>query len=82
MQNSNFHTTKTVNKIKLVIDKKGFKELIPSAEELKKMDCSLVMWNKWVARKRDPELYQLAHIALFLDCKISELMPFALYDYE
>jgi len=63
-----------VNKIDEVIRSRGFKELKPTDEQLKKMDTSLKMWNKWILKKRDPELYQLPAIADFLGCSISELV--------
>jgi len=74
MENSNYQAIKSVNQIRKVIENKGFKDLIPNEDQLKRMDCTIQMWNKWVAGKRDPHLYQIQSISNFLGCALEDLI--------
>lgn len=63
-----------MNRIKQVLQTKGIDELRPSKDLLDKLDIQINSWNKFVENKKDPELWQLAIIADFLDCPIADLI--------
>lgn len=64
-----------MNRIKEVLQKKEITELRPSDELLSRMDVKIHTWNKWVEKKKDPEVWQLQIVAEFLGCDISDLLP-------
>lgn len=69
----------TVNRLKEILEEKSkvmrLNRIEPSEEVLQKMNVTIRMWNKWVEKKSDPEIWQLMVIADFLDCHPSELFP-------
>ena len=63
-----------MNRIKVVMETKGIDELRPSDSLLSQMDIKIHTWNKWVANKKDPEMWQLNILADFLGCPITDLI--------
>jgi hypothetical protein len=63
-----------MNRIKQVLQTKGIDELRPTKALLEKLDIQVNSWNKFVENKKDPELWQLAIIAGFLECPIADLI--------
>ncbi|MCG8307305.1 MAG: helix-turn-helix transcriptional regulator [Cytophagales bacterium] len=63
-----------VNRIKEIMQQRGMEWVRPSDQKLKEMNATYSMWNMWVNKKADPQLYQLQYIANFLGCSIDELI--------
>lgn len=67
--------TMAINKIKEVIESKGFSELTPSKEMLSELGVKLHSWNRWCEKKSDPTFHQVPIIARYLSCTVEELFP-------
>lgn len=68
-------TKKAVNRLFEVLESKGVKELRPDDSNLERLGIKIHTWNKWIAKKSDPELWQLKIIAeSILQCEISQLL--------
>ncbi|WP_057935826.1 helix-turn-helix domain-containing protein [Algoriphagus resistens] len=63
-----------MNRLKKILDQKGFKGLHPSNSVLEELGVKIHTWNKWVEGTKDPELAQLPVIAEFLDCDVCDLI--------
>lgn len=63
-----------MNRIKKILDQKGFKGLTPSDSVLDTLGVKIHTWNKWVDGTKDPELVHLPVIAEFLECDICDLI--------
>lgn len=64
-----------MNRIGEILKDRGFEELAPDQKILEELKIKLHTWNKWVNKKKDPEMWQLPIIARFLDCDIIDLFP-------
>lgn len=66
-----------MNRIGEILNQRGIGEMIPSDEILGELQVKMQTWNKWVHKKKNPEMWQLPIIARFLDVDITELFPIA-----
>lgn len=64
-----------MNRIGEILNQRGIGEMIPSEQILDQLQIKMQTWNKWVNKKKDPEMWQLPIIARFLDCEIIDLFP-------
>ena len=64
-----------INRISEIIQMKQWEKVTPSEQTLNRIGVKLHTWNKWVAKKKDPEFHQVPEIAKFLGCKIVDLFP-------
>lgn len=62
-----------VNRIKEVVSREGTQISITD-EGLNSIGITRHTWNKWLRRKKDPEVNQLEPIAQLLECSIDELI--------
>ena len=65
---------KTLNKISEALEERSMVYVRPSIDMLEKLEVTLHIWNKWLRKKLDPELWQLEVIADFLKCDIADLL--------
>jgi hypothetical protein len=70
-----------MNKIKIVLERKGIQHIRPSDSLLDRMGVKVHTWNMWVANQKDPELFQLPMIADFLNCTVMELIVMEAKEY-
>jgi len=63
-----------MNRIKEVLQTKNIDEVRPSKDLLDLLGIGVHSWNKWVEKKKDPELWQLEIVASFLSCNLSDLV--------
>lgn len=62
------------NNIAEICKKKGLDYMRPSDDQLKEMNFSRNMWNKFFHKRKDPTLGQLVRIAEFMECPVADLI--------